>query len=290
MKLRLLPVLAVFSALAITSCTKDKNPDNQTTDPEAIAAASRQELESAVSDRDQLLQLMTEIQQNLSEIKSLENIVSTSSGETPDKREQLKQDIAAIKQALIDKQARLDELESKIASSNLYSANLKNTIETLRTQIEEQKTEIDRLNSELEQAKTRIAQLDNQVDSLNTTVENVSSERDAAQQQSTELANEMNTCFYAVGSGKELKDHKILESGFLRKTKIMKGDFDQDFFIKADKRTLTKIPLHSKKAAVLTNQPKDSYTLDSVNGQIVLTITNPARFWSMSNYLVVKIN
>lgn len=283
-------MLAVFAAFAFTSCTKDKNPDNQTTDPEAIAAASRQELESAVSDRDQLLQLMSEIQQNLSEIKSLENIVSTSSDETPDKREQIKQDIAAIKQALIDKQARLDELESKIASSNLYSANLKSTIETLRTQIEEQKTEIDRLNGELDQAKTRIAQLDNQVDSLNTTVENVSSERDAAQQQSTELANEMNTCFYAVGSGKELKDHKILESGFLRKTKIMKGDFDQNFFIKADKRTLTKIPLHSKKAEVLTNQPKDSYTLDSVNGQIVLTITNSARFWSMSNYLVVKIN
>lgn len=283
-------MLAVFAAFAFTSCTKDKNPDNQTTDPEAIAAASRQELESAVSDRDQLLQLMSEIQQNLSEIKSLENIVSTSSDETPDKREQIKQDIAAIKQALIDKQARLDELESKIASSNLYSANLKSTIETLRTQIEEQKTEIDRLNGELDQAKTRIAQLDNQVDSLNTTVENVSSERDAAQQQSTELANEMNTCFYAVGSGKELKDHKILESGFLRRTKIMKGDFDQNFFIKADKRTLTKIPLHSKKAEVLTNQPKDSYTLDSVNGQIVLTITNSARFWSMSNYLVVKIN
>lgn len=89
---------------------------------------------------------------------------------------------------------------------------------------------------------------------------------------------------------KELKDNEIIETGFLRKTKIMEGDFDRNFFTTADKRTLTTIPLHSDKAKVLTNQPESSYVIEDVDGQKVLRITNPASFWSLSNYLVVQIN
>lgn len=70
----------------------------------------------------------------------------------------------------------------------------------------------------------------------------------------------------------------------------MKGDFDQSFFTTADKRTLTRIALHSKKAEVLTNQPAGSYNIADENGQKVLVITNPEQFWSLSNYLVVKID
>ena len=70
----------------------------------------------------------------------------------------------------------------------------------------------------------------------------------------------------------------------------MQGDFDQSFFTAADKRTLTSIDLNAKKAKVLTNQPTDSYVIEDVNGHKVLRITNPAAFWSLSNYLVVKID
>ena len=80
------------------------------------------------------------------------------------------------------------------------------------------------------------------------------------------------------------------ETGFLRKTKLMEGEFDHNFFTKADKRTLTTIDLNSNKAEVLTSQPMDSYTILDMNGHKVLQITNPARFWSFSNYLVVKID
>lgn len=282
-------LIMVLGLSLLASCSKEKATP-QDTDPNAVAAASREELEQAVNDRDQLLSLMNEIQTGLNDIKNLENIVSVNGAETPDKREQIKRDIAAIQQALVDRQAKLEALEQKLSSSNLYSKNLKNTIETLKAQIENQNQEIARLNDELANARAHIASLDNKVDSLNTTVSNVSSERDAAQKQSMDLGNELNTCYYAIGSTKELKDHKILEGGFLRKTKLMKGDFDQSFFTRADKRTLTTLQLHSKKAEVMSNQPKGSYTITDQNGQQVLTITNPEKFWSLTNYLVIKID
>lgn len=279
----------VLCAAMMASCSSS-DKKSETTDPEALQSASRQELEQAVNDRDQLLSLMNEIQQGLNDIKNLEQISTVNTAETPDQREQVQTDIAAIKKALEDRRDRLAALEKKLASSNLYNANLQKTIEGLRAQIDEQAAEIERLNGELSNANKRISELGTSVDSLNTTVKKVSSERDAAQQQSVELTNELNTCYVAIGSNKELKEHKILESGFLRKTKIMKGDFDQTFFLKHDKRTLTSIPLHSKKAQIITNQPKGSYTITEQNGQKVLTITNPEKFWSLTNYLVVKID
>ena len=128
------------------------------------------------------------------------------------------------------------------------------------------------------------------MDSLNTTVTTVTEQKDKAEQQSVDLANELNTCYYAVGSKKELKENGIIETGFLRKTKIMEGDFDRNFFTTADKRTLTTIPLHSNKAKVLTNQPESSYVIEDQGGQKVIRVTNPDSFWSLSNYLVVQID
>ena len=40
----------------------------------------------------------------------------------------------------------------------------------------------------------------------------------------------------------------------------------------------------------MTSHPADSYSLDKdSNGQYVLRITNPDRFWSLSKYLVITV-
>ena len=70
----------------------------------------------------------------------------------------------------------------------------------------------------------------------------------------------------------------------------MKGDFDNSFFTLADKRTLMTNDLNSDKAEILTNQPAGSYVISQGNGHKVLRITNPQAFWSLSNYLVIKID
>lgn len=284
-------LFGLVALLGLAACNSGKSEEEMA--EQARADATKQELETAVADRDQLLSLVNEINTGMEQIKQLENILTVSNnipGETTGQREQIQSDIAAIQKALQERRLKLAELEKKLDSSNLTNNNLRKTIASLRGQIDSQAKEIETLKSNLGEANERIGQLDAAVDSLNTTVNDVANERDLAQQESIELANELNTCYYVIATKSELKDHKIIETGFLRKTKLMKGDFDQNFFTTADKRVLTSIALHSNKAEVLTNQPKNSYSIEDNNGQKILKITNPDLFWSLGNYLVIKID
>ena len=283
--------LSMIAALALSACHSGKT--ERAKESEALNQATREELATAVAERDQLFSLYNDINQGMEQIKQLENILTVSNalpGESVSQREQIMSDIAAIQKTLQDRREKLSELEKKLASSNQSNNTLRQSIANLRAQLESQTEEIISLKDNLEQARQRIGKLDATVDSLTTTVTTVTDERDVAQEENVNLANELNTCYYAIGSKSELKDRHIIETGFLRKTKLMKGDFDQSFFTTADKRTLSRIALHSKKAEVLTNQPEGSYIIDSDNGQKVLVITNPDAFWSLSNYLVIKID
>lgn len=279
--------IACAAAVILSGCTNKQKLQ----EAEEQANASKAELVAAVADRDQLLGLVNEITTGMEEIKKLENILTVSGGnETPGQREQIKADIAAIQQTLQERRQKLEELETKLASSSKSNSSLKQTIASLRSQIDSQTQEITTLRASLDDAKTQIGSLDAKVDSLNTTVTEVTAQRDSTDQQNIELANELNLCYYAIGTKNELKENRIIETGFLRKTKLMQGDFDKSFFTVADKRTLTTIDLNSDKAEVLTNQPAGSYVISQGNGHKILRITNPAAFWSLSNYLVIKID
>lgn len=284
-------LFVIAASALLTSC--DNKPKTDQESAEALQTATTQELQAAVSDRDSLLSLVNDISAGMDQIKRLENILSvsnSSNGETSSQRAQIRADIAAIQQTLEQRRQQLADLEAKLNKSSLTNSNLRKTIETLRGQIDSQAAEIESLRTSLDEANAQIGTLNTKVDSLHMTVDTVTSQRDAAQLQSVELANELNTCYYVAASSKELKQHKILQTGFLRKSKLLKGDFDQSFFTKADKRNLTTINLHSKKAKVLTNQPTGSYEIIDNNGQKTLRILNAESFWSLTNYLVVEID
>lgn len=278
----------VTALLVMTACN-----GNKTESTEGGVPTTRDSLEVALANQDSLLNLMNDITEGMNQIKDLEQILSNTAdlgAESKSRRDQVREDMLCIQRALQDRRQRLSELEKKLASSDSRNATLRKSIASLKAQIASQESTIETLRKDLEAANIYIEQLGITVDSLNTTVEGVTAERDAAQQQSLKLNEELNTCYYAIGSKDELKDNNIIETGFLRKTKIMPSDFKQGFFTTADKSTLTAINLHSKKAKVLTNQPADSYEIVDDNGQKVLKITNSKRFWEVSNYLVVQID
>lgn len=291
-KTKLFSALALCSLVALTSaCSKNEQTaksDDQ--DSQKIAGASKEDLEQAVSDRDELLSLVNEISNGLADIKNLENIVATDGSETPSQKAKIRQDIAAIQAALTDRRQRLEELEKKLSSSNVYTSKLSKTIEGMKLQIENQTKEIASLTQQLSDAKAEIGSLNNQVDSLNTTVADVSGQRDVAQQEATNYNNQLNEVFIAIGNKKELKENHILEKKFLSKTKILSGDFNQKFFSTQDKRTYEGQVLYgAKKAEIKTNQPKDSYTLTKQGNNMVLKVLNKDRFWSNTSYLVIQI-
>lgn len=289
MKLKTL-TLSALAVLALAACTKTEEK-NETAVPIEVQNASNEELQQAVVDRDELLSLVTQINNDVVKIKEMEGLISINGTETPNKRTQLLNDMEAIKASLAEKQSRLEELESRLKSSNLYNEKLESTISSLKTQIEQQSAEIASLNARLGEANEVIRQQSATIDTLTTTVSERNTQLAASQQTNIDLTNDLNRCYYAVGSEKTLKEQKIIEKSFLRKTKILPSDFNQSYFTEADKSKLTEINLYAKKAEVMTQQPKDSYELvDGDNGMKVLKITNPDKFWNVSNFLVVKVN
>ena len=278
-------------SLMSTSCN-NKETQQALADQEALNAATKEELQAAISERDELLDLVNEITLSIDSIRNVEQIITVngSTGELSTKTT-ISNDLETIKSTLSERRQRLAALEAKLKDSKISNSKLLTTIESLKKQIDEQTRQIETLTANLETANKRVAELGTQVDSLSTTVRTVTDERDVAQAQAVEEANKANECFYAIGSKKELKEHNIIESGFLRKTKVLPSDFDKSFFIQADKRTLTDISLHSTKAKVVsTAQPQSSYQIVDINGQKVLRITNPSAFWGTSNYVVIQID
>jgi len=254
---------------------------------------SRDSLQSVVADQDSLLSLINELGDGMQQIKALENILSSEDlkSETPDRRDKIRRDMADIQKALNDRRVRLAELEARLNKSNANNAGLRQAITSLKAQIANQVTTIESLRQDLASANIHIDKLTEDVDSLNNTVATTIEEKKAVEQENVELTNQLNTCYYAIGSKSELKEQKIIETGFLKKTKILPEDFQRGYFTAADMRTLTSLPLHSRKAKVLTNQPADAYEIRTdADGMKTLVIKNPREFWSTYKYLVIQID
>lgn len=280
-------IVSVSLAASLCSCGGPVEKEQQ----QSLMEISKQELATALTERDQLLSLVKEVSEGLRQIKELENMMTIAASapeENANSRARILADISVVKQKIQQRKKQLKELEDSLQESTINNKELKETIEALRLQIDSQIEEIESLRLQLSTANEHIGQLNSRVDSLNTTVNTITGERDSVQTESVNLSNELNTCYYAVASKSELESHKIIKTGFLRKTKFMKGDFDKTFFNVSDKRRLDTLQLHSKKVNILTNHPQSSYKLIDQAGLKTLIITDSDEFWSLTNYLVVQ--
>jgi chromosome segregation ATPase len=277
------------------ACQRSNQLEQDAMRQDSINAVLQDSINTANAEKDSLMELMGDIADGMAQIKEIQDIVSVNNlnGETPDRKKQLRDDIVLIQESLNKHKKRLADLEKRLKQSTNYNESMQKSIANLKAQLEDQQKTINSLTEQLAAAHIQIKNLNQSVDSLNTVNKAVVKEKEAAQEESKQLTNEvnnLNTCYYVVGSKKELKDNKIIETGFLRKTKILQGDYEMSYFTKADRRTLNEIPLHSKKAELMTSHPKDSYQIVDHGNVKTLQILNPNRFWEKSNFLVVKVD
>ena len=281
---------AVIALMCLAACNGNKT-DN--TGNDSIVAQLNDSLLIANAEKDSLLSLINDINEGMMQIRDMEKIISASNlnAETPNKKQQIMDNMALIQQALQDRREKLAALERRLKNSSGNSSQLQETIDGLKKQLEEQQATINQLTEELRKAHIEIQSLNTTVDSLNVANQTIAEQKEEAEVKSEQLANELNTCYYVIGSKSELKEHKIIETGFLRKTKVMEKDYEIEYFTKGDKRTLAEIPLYSKKAKIYTKQPADSYEIVTADDNTkTIVITNPTKFWELSNFLVVQID
>ena len=244
---------------------------------------------------EEIVSYMTEIDADMQAIKAAENFVVEQRNDTGDitasTQSRIKADIELMSNTLQRNRERIAELEKKLNSSYANSSALKKAIEQLKTQIAEKDSLIVGLQESLARRDVRIAELDAAVSNLSTQVADLS---DIRAKQENVIASQdaaLNEVYYVYAYTDALRENNILtKGGLFSKSEVMKGDFNKDFFTKADKRALQSIFLESKKVKVCTSHPVGSYEIvKDGEGFSTLNILDPDKFWATSRYLVVEL-
>lgn len=273
--------------LVLASCSGNKEKLEQ--DSIRIAQLTADYNEAATFN-DSLMLLMADIYNGLDSINMQEGLLyNMGNGENVDRRAEVRHNLSAIKARLASNRKLLAQIENKVKEAGKENSVLSKTIEQMKFRLSQQDDKISNLEYQLTVANDSIDNLNQQLSDTQEQVQVQTEARDAAWNAYNQAENELNTVYYAIGSNKELKENGLLEKKFLGQTKVMKGDFNESYFTKADKRELTQIPTGAKKIKIWTTMPANSYEeVKNADGFITLKITNPTAFWSITPFLIIQ--
>ena len=284
----LISVVAVFAFFSCQNVQESPEYLSLQHEKDSLAELSNMRGDEVVN----FLNDLNDIQENLNDIKSTEKMISINTGSAgsemaTDTKEQIQKDINSIYDKMKENQEKLAALKRKYRSSNKKISSLEKTIALFEEQLNMKNEEINTLNEQL-------AGMNIQVEELTANVEDLEIENEEKDNIIEDKDDELNTVFYALGSKKELIENNVLtkEGGFigLGKTTKLKGDFNKDYFTKADKRTLTEISVFAKKIKMVTSNPESSYTIEGEDKVDKIQITDADAFWQASKYLVIIID
>jgi peptidoglycan hydrolase CwlO-like protein len=204
-------------------------------------------------------------------------------------REQIKKNLDAYKQTLDSQRQRITALEKKLQTNQNYSTHLKSIIASLEQQLAQKDEEITNLRKLVDDKNMDIDQLKQNVSTLQQ--RNDMQAGLIVSQQETILSQDatMHTAYIKLGTKKELKELGLLTGGFLKKSKVDFSKIDKSLFKSVDIRKTEKIEIPAKEAKVLTPQPEDSYRIEKVYKNSVLSIIKPDKFWGVSDFVIIEI-
>lgn len=271
-------------AMMLFSCNEGFN-GNQVSDRERDSL--RNIIDQKDSEINDLMGTFNEIQQGFDLINEAEGRVNMmrDGSENNSSAANIRENMDFIQQTLDENKRKIEELQSKLKNSSINSNKLKEAINSLTQQLNEKNAELESLRAQLAEKDVKIEELAGTVTSLKDENAQVKQEKEATEEIARNQDAQLNTAWYVFGTSKELKAEGILNKG-----EVLQGNYNKNYFTKIDIRKVNVIPLESKSASILTNHPAGSYTLlKDGKGQYTLRITDAAKFWSVSKYLVVKV-
>jgi len=277
-------LLMAAMAMMLFSCNFGSNSSE-------VSDRERDSLRNIIDQKDNeindLMGTFNEIQLGFDLINEAEGRVNMmrTGAENNSSAANIRENMDFIQQTLDENRRKIEELQSKLQSSSINSAKLKEAINNLTQQLNEKNAEVESLRAQLAEKNVKIAELSGTVSTLKTENEQVKQQKEATEEIARNQDAQLNTAWYVFGTSKELK-----AQGILKKGEVLQGNYNKDYFTKIDIRNVSVIPFESKSASILTTHPSGSYTLlKDGKGQYTLRITDAAKFWSVSKYLVVKV-
>ena len=217
-------------------------------------------------------------------------LMKNTEGGVPN-RQRLKQNVEAYKTILQKYRDKISKLQSRLKSEkSAHAAKMQEMLEKMQAQLDEKDKEIEDLKKQIEDKNVSIAELNTQVTNLGNNVKELTDQNIAKDQTITAQTDKMNEAYFIIGTGKELKAKGLMVGGGLfskKKLDLSAGDLSK--LTKIDMRAKKTFSIPSAKPKILTQAPAGSYTLTKTGDKSsTLTITDVAKFWSMSNVLVIQ--
>jgi hypothetical protein len=261
--------------------------ENKTLDEEK--QRSQRELGAAGAATAEMQATLDDVQKSLEDlrVKELKAVrtslaVAQEGKAAPGRREELKAEIEEIRNVVKANLAKLSALQKQKNTSDQKITTLERLIGEMRRNLEEKEATIAALEE-----KTLV--LAKEADELRGTVK----EKEVA---IADRESQMSTAYVLIATRSALKKAGLVEKkgsvlglgGNWQRT----GQFDETLFKQVDTRKETEFAVGAApdKARVLSDHPKDSYTLAGTGPKAsTLTVTDAARFWKGSKYLVVML-
>jgi predicted RNase H-like nuclease (RuvC/YqgF family) len=199
--------------------------------------------------------------------------------------ERIRENLQFIQQTMQQNRELINKLRNQLRQSSVSGEQLRRTIDNFARQMEEKDVQLKQLEADLQAKDVQIGELTEQVTDLNSNISTLQEESTKKTQTITSQDKQLNTAWFVFGTKKELKEQRIYDDG-----KVLRNNFNHDYFTKIDIRVDKEIRLYSRSAKILTAHPASAYVLtQDANKQFILRITNPQLFWSTSKYLVVMV-
>jgi len=284
---------AIFVALTLltVSCVEKSQKYKTVVAQRDSIAIEKQALDSSYN---QTLSLLNEIETGFADInkgeKQMMLDLKGTEGKAMNQRDRIVSQMKAIKENLEQNKAKIASLRNLVSKGEKANSLLTETINRLQSKMDEQVAQIKSIQAELAQKNSTIGELTTTVTNQKSAIEQ---QKTAISQQGNTIAEqviEKNTVWYCIATSKQLKTAKIItDAGLFSSKKLMVSEFDKTLFTKVDLRNTSSIATNSKRVKLLSPHPQSSYQLVTGADKIItITITDPAKFWSISKYLVVQ--
>ena len=246
---------------------------------------------------DEVFATINEIEQGLSSIRESESILAVQTADGIEikagSKEQLKSDVEAIKSAIKNYQDEIKKLEN---DKRLQSAQFKKRLSAMQKELKEKSEIIETISRQLEEKEAQIARQSKQIATLDETVSNLKDEVSTlsteGQQLKAKVADqeaEIYSVYYIVGSKAELIEAGVMTRGGLFKSSKVSYQAEKDAFVKIDLREISEINTNAGTAKVMSIHPKGTYAFVENDGEMVLNISDPEKFWQQTKYLVIQV-
>lgn len=242
-------VLCMFATLAVVACKNEKTSDLSETD--ARIDSLQKVIEQKDNEINDVMATFNEIQEGFRLIEQAENTVTLmKSGEQVNKSDQIRMSIRNIQQSMQHNRDLIAKLQQQVREGSTRSEQLRRTVETLMKQLDDKSESLRQLQAELEQKDIHIAELDKTVADLNTNIGDLQQETQQKQQTIDTQDKQLNTAYYVFGNKKELQNQNIYHKG-----KVLRANFNKNYFTKIDIRDVKEIKLYSKDAELDLHSP-----------------------------------